>query len=75
MTTGGSGPTARVTANIADRMTRAGISQNRLAEITGIPRATLARRLNGSTPLTIDELGAIADALDIPVTTLGGWAA
>lgn len=75
MTSGGSGATARVTANIADHMARAGLSQNRLAELTGIPRATLTRRLNGTTPLTLDELATIAAALKVPETILGGWAA
>jgi len=48
----------------------AGVSQKRAAETTGIPRATLLRRLSGATPFHTTELAAIANLLGINVSDI-----
>lgn len=45
-------------------------SQRDLAEATGIPLATLNRRLRGQSPLLITETAAICDALGISIAIL-----
>jgi len=48
----------------------AGISQRKLAEVTGIPLVTLGRRLNGGKSFEIRELAAIGEALDLSLTDI-----
>lgn len=55
---------------VADALERANLSQRHVAHSTGIPPATLSRRLNGVTPFVITELYSIARVLDVPVDTL-----
>jgi len=47
-----------------------GRSVRQLAALAGIPLATLQRRLTGRSPLDLDELGALAETLDVPITDL-----
>lgn len=54
--------TARLAAErVRGLMVAAGESEKSLAERTGIPRATLGRRLTGNSPFTVSELDALAD--------------
>lgn len=46
------------------------ISGRALARTLGWKRSRTARRLNGSHPLTVDELAAIATYLGVPVASL-----
>jgi plasmid maintenance system antidote protein VapI len=45
-------------------MASAGVSTKSLAEATGIPRTTLARRLTGNSPWTLEELDLLAQHFD-----------
>lgn len=47
----------------------AGTTANAVAKATGIPQATMSRRLTGS-PFTVNELGAIADHLGVTLQQL-----
>ncbi|MDR3068644.1 MAG: helix-turn-helix domain-containing protein [Cellulomonas sp.] len=49
-----------VSETIAEMLAEAGISHRRAAEAAGIPQATMHRRMNGHSPLTIAELDALA---------------
>lgn len=48
----------------------AGLSQREVAEMSGIPLATLDRRLNSGSPLLYPELRAIAHVLGRPASEL-----
>lgn len=66
-------PAVEVAANVRAEMARRGITAQSLAETTGIARSTLIRRLSPkqqSSFLTVDELHAIARALDLPLDVL-----
>ena len=65
-------PSRRVASNIRAELARSGTSIQELAEAVGLTRTTLGRRLNqnGRSPLTIDEIEAIADHLGVPVNSL-----
>jgi len=54
---------AAIAQVVEDLRTAAGTPEAQLSEATGIPRATLQRRLKGS-PFTVTELDAVATALD-----------
>lgn len=41
-----------------------------LSETTGISLSTIKRRLLGSHPFTVDEVGLVATAFDVPITVL-----
>jgi transcriptional regulator with XRE-family HTH domain len=41
-----------------------------LSENTGIALSTLKRRLKGTTPFTVDEIGMIADYFTLPFTAV-----
>lgn len=56
--------------NVRAEMARRGISQATLGEWIGKSQASLSLRLNGHVAFTIDELVAIAAALEVPLTTL-----
>lgn len=62
--------TAAIAANVVEAMKTREVSQNKLAETTGIPRATLIRRLNAVTSFTVAELTAIAAVLDVELIDL-----
>lgn len=47
-------------------------SQIDLARVLGIAPAGVSRRLQGKVPLDINELGAIAEWLGVPITQLFG---
>lgn len=62
-------------ANVTAGAVRAEMARNRvsirdLAEATGIAKTTLARRINGQYPFGIDQLVAIAQHLEVPLTVL-----
>ena len=47
-------------------MAERGWSGNRLAQETGIPQPTIARKLRGDTAFTVDEVGQLAAAFGAP---------
>lgn len=46
------------------------VTEFSLAEKTGIPRSTLRRSLQGNRQVTLNEVAAIAYALDVTITEL-----
>ena len=51
-------------------MARRRVSIRDLAQATGINKSSISRRLNSPCPFTVDQIVAIARALDVPVTAL-----
>jgi hypothetical protein len=61
--------TEAVRVAVKEAIAQAGTTANAVAAGTGIPQATLSRRLNGS-PFLVSELDLIANHLRIPVVQL-----
>lgn len=53
-------------------MARQGCTQTALAERIERDQHFISRRLSGKVPFAVDELAAIATALDVPLTDLLG---
>lgn len=66
--------TQRVAANLRAEMARSKHTQTMLSERIGMKQQALSRRLAGTTPFTIDELGDIAGVLGVPLLALIGEA-
>lgn len=49
---------------------RKGITQTELSDATGISQSQISKQMRGTRDINIDELGVIADALDIPLVSL-----
>lgn len=64
----------RVAANVRAEMARSKRTQAALAHDIGMKQQALSRRLAGITPFTIDELGRIAEVLEVPLHGLVGEA-
>lgn len=63
-------PTYQVAEEIRAVMARKRLTQTALAALIDMPVYSLARRLKNETAITVDELAAIAAALDVPVGQL-----
>lgn len=63
-------PSVRLPLTIRRQITDRGLSIAALANATGIPRSTLSRHLTNGASLTVNELAAIAAALDFTPTEL-----
>lgn len=61
---------ATVARNTIRRRKAAGLTQEELAEHTGIALRTLARRESGRSRWTTDEIAAVADALGADASDL-----
>lgn len=59
---------ARLAEALRAEMARQRRSQTELAQYLGISQPAVSRRLNGDTPLDVDELYRIARFLDRPAT-------
>jgi lambda repressor-like predicted transcriptional regulator len=59
-----------ISRTISEKLETAGISRDTASTETGIPYSTLNHRLAGESPLTVDELVALADLLGIPPSEL-----
>lgn len=53
-------------------MARRRLNQTDLAGLLGQGQPWVSRRMSGSTPITVDDLEAIAEALRVPVSELLG---
>ncbi|MGN8049588.1 helix-turn-helix domain-containing protein [Curtobacterium sp. 22159] len=53
-------------------LARKRLTRSWLTESTGIPIATMSRRLNAQSAFTIDELVSIAQALEVPLGEILG---
>ena len=56
---------SRVAAEVRAAVARNGISRGALAAALGINPDVLSRKLNGSSPIGLDEIAAIARALNL----------
>lgn len=63
-------PSAVAGANIRAEMARRGISQTTLAAAVGMSQFSISSRIRGVTAWTLDELVAVADALDVPLEVI-----
>lgn len=63
-------PTYHVAAEIRAVMARKRVTQTELAAKISVPTYTLARRLSGEIPITVNELTAIAEALGVSIAEL-----
>lgn len=65
-------PTTReyVTTRIRETMKTRKVSQNELADLSGVPASSLSRYMRGLTSPTLDHLARIADALNVPLADL-----
>lgn len=61
---------ATVARNTVRRRKAADLTQEELAERTGIALRTLARRESGLSRWTTDEIGSVADALGVTASDL-----
>lgn len=55
---------------VAVALTDSGLSQRAAAAASGIPLATLSRRLTGHSPFTVDELSILATLAGTTVSAL-----
>ena len=53
-------------AEVRAAIARAGLPRAQVADAAGMHRQLLSRKLNGHTPLLIEEVVAIAKAIDVP---------
>lgn len=60
----------RISRVVTQMLEQAGVSQKAAAEATGIPRATLIRRLSGHSPFQTTELEAVAALLGVNVSDI-----
>ncbi|MDO5501509.1 MAG: helix-turn-helix transcriptional regulator [Propionibacteriaceae bacterium] len=63
-------PTQTVGANSRAEVARRGLTQAALAEVIGVSQSQLSKRLRGVIPFDVNEVAAIANALDVPITEL-----
>jgi transcriptional regulator with XRE-family HTH domain len=68
------GPDVLLGTVVSAAIEAAGLSQNRVAEETGIPLATLNRNLRGLYPFKYAHLHQVAELLGIPVSVLAAAA-
>lgn len=61
---------SRISGVVSRLLSESGVSQKRASEVTGIPRATLLRRLSGVTPFQTTELAALAALLNVNVSDI-----
>ena len=54
--------TKRTADLVAAAIARSGLTEQQVAEKTGIPRVTLRRKVAGASPLTLDQLARISTA-------------
>jgi transcriptional regulator with XRE-family HTH domain len=64
-----------VLRNIRAEMARSDYTQARLAAVLGISQVAVSKRLRGVVPLSVPELFAVAEFLDVPPSQLLGNAA
>ena len=63
-------PSATTGANVRAEMARRGVSQTALAQTVGLSQTAISKRLRGATPFDVNELIAVAAALDVPLSAL-----
>jgi transcriptional regulator with XRE-family HTH domain len=64
-----------VLRNIRAEMARGDHTQSHLAQRLGVSQVAISKRLRGVVPLSVPELFAVAEFLDVPAASLLGNAA
>lgn len=59
-----------VGATVRAELARAGKSQTDLAVVLGVTQTAVSKRLRGVTPFDVNELAAVAAALDLDISVL-----
>lgn len=59
-----------VGATVRAELARAGKSQTDLAVVLGVTQTAVSKRLRGVTPFDVNELAAVAAALDLDMSVL-----
>lgn len=59
-----------VGATVRAELARAGKSQTDLAAVLGVTQTAVSKRLRGVTPFDVNELAAVAAALDLDMSVL-----
>ena len=62
--------TAQTGANVRAEIARRGMTQAAISECIGVSQSQLSKRLQGRIPFNVNELAAIASALDVPLSDL-----
>jgi transcriptional regulator with XRE-family HTH domain len=62
--------TAIVGANVRAEMARRRISQQQLANHLGVSQGAISKRLAGTVPFDVNEVGAIAELLGVHISDL-----
>jgi lambda repressor-like predicted transcriptional regulator len=57
--------TPRVTTRVKTAIRKSGLSDNRVSILTGIPRTTFGRLVDGVSPWNTDQLESVAKALEV----------
>lgn len=60
----------RVTARVRKALKDSGLTDTRIAELSGIPRTTFHRRVTGVDPWNTAQLEAVAKAIEVDPDTL-----
>jgi len=63
---------ADIAANVRAELARGNHSRQPLAELLGVSRMGIHRRLSGETPFRADELSKIAEHIGVPISRLLG---
>lgn len=67
-----SGTREAVASAVREAMASRKISGRALADQLGMPQSVFSRRMTGEVPFTVDELAAVAAALDVRLDVLLG---
>ena len=65
-----------VAQNLRALMARCGVTQAQLGKVLGVSQAGVSARMRGRTPFDLNELGALAQAFNVPPAALvevDGW--
>lgn len=62
--------TAQAGANVRAEIARRGVSQAEVSRAIGVSQSQFSKRLRGFIAFDINELAAIAQVLDVPLTDL-----
>ena len=63
-------PRQRTASKVASAISDSGLTRLELSELTGIPKTTLLRKVNGHAPFTLDDIASIGAALGVRPDTL-----
>lgn len=65
-------PTDRVALEVKALMGRYGVTQMKLTEVLGVTQSAISRRLHGTTPFDVNEVGVLANFFGVTMGELLG---